>query len=180
MGATSGSSALGTRLAAGDSVALEQCYASLGPLVLSYLRRYLGREDAEDVLQKVFFEVWRSAGRYDPSRSMEAWIFGIARKRAIDALRIRRAAVVPLDAVRELIGDDGRDVADQLAFAAEVRSAVAALPEGPRAALQLAYFESRTQVEIATQLGVPLNTVKSWTARGLRRLADALGYSVEG
>lgn len=170
---------MGSRLASGDRVALEECYAQLGPLVLSYLRRYLGREDAEDVLQKVFFEVWRSAERYDPARSLEAWVFGIARKRAIDALRTRRAAVVPLEAVRELIGEDGRELTDRIAFAAEVRSAVAALPEGPRAAVQLAYFESRSQAEIAAELGVPLNTVKSWTARGLRKLAGSLGYAKE-
>lgn len=176
----SGSSAVGSRLAAGERAALEECYAELGPLVLSYLRRYLGKEDAEDVLQKVFFEVWRSAARYDPERSFEAWVFGIARKRSIDALRSRRAAVIPLDAIRELTGEDGREVADRLAFAAEIRSAVAALPEGPREALRLAYFHSRTQAEIAIELGVPVNTVKSWTARGLRKLATLLSYQEEG
>lgn len=176
---TTASSAIGSRLAAGDQLALEECYATLGPLVLSYLRRHLGREDAEDVLQKVFFEVWRSANRYDSDRSMEAWVFGIARKRAIDALRTRRAAAVPLDAVRELAGEDGREIADRMAFAAEIRTAVAALPDGPRAALRLAYFECRSQAEIAAELGVPLNTVKSWTARGLRKLAGSLGYAEE-
>lgn len=176
---TSGLSTTGRLLAAGDRAALEECYARLGPLVLSYLHRYLGREDAEDVLQTVFFEVWRSADRYDPTRNFEAWVFGIARKRAIDALRKQRAVVVPIDAVRELTGEDGRDVVDRLVFATEIRTAVAALPEGPRRALQLAYFESRSQAEIATALGVPVNTVKSWTARGLRKLAGSLGYSGE-
>ena len=177
---TSGPSAIGDRLATGDRLALEECYAALGPLVLSYLRRYLGREDAEDVLQRVFIEVWRSADRFDPTRSIEAWVLGIARKRAIDSLRQRRATVVPIDTLRGLAGEDGRDVADRLAFAAEVRAAVASLPAGQRAALHLADFESRTQGEIAAELGVPLNTVKSWTARGLRRLAGSFGYGAEG
>ena len=57
---------------------------------------------------------------------------------------------------------------------------MASLPAGQRAALHLAYFESRTQGEIAAELGVPLNTVKSWTARGLRRLAGSLGYGAGG
>src|SRR4030095_16527719 len=58
-------------------------YAAHGSAVLGYLRRFVPHDDAEDVLQRVFYEVWRHQGRYDPSRSLAAWIFGIARERAI-------------------------------------------------------------------------------------------------
>ena len=63
---------LGTRLAAGDTRAVEDMYGALGPRVLSYLRRLVPYDEAEDVLQRVFFEVWRSRGRFDPDRSLEA------------------------------------------------------------------------------------------------------------
>jgi RNA polymerase sigma factor (sigma-70 family) len=62
-------------------------YEALGPRVLSYLRRLVPYDEAEDVMQRVFFEVWRSRDRFNPDRSLEAWVFAIARKRAIDHLR---------------------------------------------------------------------------------------------
>ena len=49
-------------------------------------------------------------------------MLGIARKRAIDHLRKRRDVVVPLDSMREIVGDDGRDVAERLVWADEVRT----------------------------------------------------------
>src|SRR4029450_8351951 len=81
-------------------------------------------DDAEDVLQRVFYEVWRHQGRYDPSRSLAAWIFGIARNRAIDHLRRQRGTSVPLDGVRGLVGEDGRDVAERYVQGSEVRNAL--------------------------------------------------------
>lgn len=164
---------LGSRLAAGETRALEDCYAGLGPLVLSYLRRYIPPADAEDVLQQVFLEVWRSSARYDASRSLEAWVLGIARHRAIDHLR-RRRDVVPISDLHELVGDDGRDTVDRFVWAAEVRGALQLLPAEQREALELAYFSDCTQREISVRLGVPLGTVKARMARGMRRLAGLL------
>jgi RNA polymerase sigma factor (sigma-70 family) len=165
---------LGARLAAGEEGALDACYAALGPMVLGYLRRFVAREDAEDVLQRVFYEVWRSRERYDPARSLEAWVLGIARKRAIDQLRRQHVNVVPMDELRDLAGDDGRELADRYARAVEVRGALERLPGEQREVLTLAYFGDLTQSEIADRLGLPLGTVKARTFRGLRRLADLL------
>ena len=169
------SSNLGYRLAAGEAGAINECYAALGPMVLGYLRRFVPRDDAEDVLQRVFYEVWRNRDRYDPTRSLEAWVLGIARKRAIDLLRRRHANVVPIDELREIAGDDGRELAERYARASEVRAALERLPREQREALTLAYFGDLTQTEISDRLGVPLGTVKARTFRGLRRLADILG-----
>ena len=169
------SSNLGYRLAAGEEGAINECYAALGPMVLGYLRRFVPRDDAEDVLQRVFYEVWRNRDRYDPTRSLEAWVLGIARKRAIDLLRRRHANVVPIDELRDIAGDDGRELAERYARASEVRAALERLPREQREVLTLAYFGDLTQTEISDRLGVPLGTVKARTFRGLRRLADILG-----
>jgi RNA polymerase sigma factor (sigma-70 family) len=166
---------LGARLAAGEEGALNDCYAALGPMVLGYLRRFVPRDEAEDVLQRVFYEVWRNHDRYDPTRSLEAWVLGITRKRAIDQLRRRHTNVVPIDELRDLAGDDGRDLAERYARASEVRGALEHLSPEQREVLALAYFGDLTQTEIAERLGVPLGTVKARTFRGLRRLADLLG-----
>ena len=165
---------LGARLAGDRQGAIGEIYAALGATVLSYLQRLVGRDDAEDVLQRVFYEVWRHNGRYDPSRSLAAWIFGIARNRAIDHLRRQRGTSVPLDGVRGLIGEDGRDVAERYVRGSEVRSALSRLPKEQRKVLTLAYFGGYTQSEIAARLELPLGTVKAWTFRGLRRLAASL------
>ena len=170
---------LGRRLADGEESALEECYALLGPTVLTYLRRYVGPDEAEDVLQSTFLDLWRHTGRYDPSLSLAGWVFMIARRRAIDALRQRRPAVVGLDALRDLVGDDGRDVAERFAWAADVRAEMAALPDAQREALELAYFADRTQTDIARVLQVPLGTVKARMARGTRALRELLALDEE-
>jgi RNA polymerase sigma factor (sigma-70 family) len=169
------SSNLGARLAAGEEGAIDECYGALGPMVLGYLRRFVVRDEAEDVLQRVFYEVWRNRDRYDPARSLEAWVLGIARKRAIDQLRRRHANIVPIEELRDIAGDDGRELAERHARASEVRSALERLPATQREVLTLAYFGDLTQTQIAERLGVPLGTVKARSFRGLRRLADLLG-----
>lgn len=163
---------LGRRLAAGEDAALEECYARFGRPVLSFLRRYVGPDEAEDVLQRTFVDVWRNADRYDPRRPLSTWVFTIAHHRAVDTLRKHRPSVVPIDAIRDLVGDDGRDVAERHAWAAEVHEALAQLPEIQREALQMSYFGGQTQVEIAAALGLPLGTVKARMARGMKRLGE--------
>ena len=169
------SSDLRARLAAGEEGAVEEVYAALGPMVLGYLRRFVPRDEAEDVLQRVFYELWRNQDRYDPARSLEAWVLGIARKRAIDQLRRRHATVVPIEELRDIAGDDGRELAERYVRANEVRGALERLSVEQREVLTLAYFGDLTQTEISDRLGVPLGTVKARTFRGLRRLADLLG-----
>ena len=165
---------LALRLNRGQPEALEECYRTLGPLVVSYLGRLVPAADIEDVLQRVFYEVWRVHERYDPRLPLRAWVLGIARKRAIDHLRRRRDVVVPLDSVRDLTGEDGRETADRLVWADEVRTALDQLPGPQRRVIELAYFDGCTQREIASALNVPLGTVKTRTSRGLQRLAALL------
>ena len=97
--------ALGARLAAGDQHALEQAYRLLGPSVLAYARRYVGPSEAPDVVQRVFVDVWQSAGRYDPARSLHAWVFTIAKRRVVDELRYHTTGHAgPHPAVRQAVG----------------------------------------------------------------------------
>jgi RNA polymerase sigma factor (sigma-70 family) len=158
------------RLAGGDERALEECYHRYGPSVRSYLRRFVPPADIEDVLQDTFLDVWRCRGQLDPGRRFEPWLFAIARRRAIDALR-RRRGVVDVAVIRDLMGEDGNELAEQMAWAAEVRAALSMMPAEQREAIELAYFGELTQREIAERLGVPLGTVKARVSRGLRRLA---------
>ena len=123
---------IGVRLAGGDDDALEECYALYGASVLAYLRRLVGRDEAEDVLQRTFLDVWRHADRYDPAQSFSGWLFTIAHRRAVDHLRGRRPTVIPVEVLREVMGDDGRETAERFAWAADVRAALTQLPQEQR------------------------------------------------
>jgi RNA polymerase sigma factor (sigma-70 family) len=157
-----------------DREAIGEIYVALGSTVRSYLQNLVGHNDADDILQRVFYEVWRHNRRYDPSRSLTAWVLGIARKRAIDHLRRRRDIPVALDNLADVVGEDGRDLAERYARGHEVRDALSRLPDEQREVLVLAYFGRFTQSEIAAHLELPLGTVKARAFRGLRRLAELL------
>jgi len=165
---------LPTRRADGDEQALEECYRLYGSMVRSYLRHFVGEEETDDLLQVVFLEVWRSREKFDPSRPLEAWLFGIARKRAIDHLRRRRHDVVRADSIRELVGEDGAAFVERLAWSAEIQVALANLSSEQREAISLSYFGGLSQREISRHLGVPLGTVKARMARGMRQLSVAI------
>jgi RNA polymerase sigma-70 factor (ECF subfamily) len=173
-GAGSPATSVGLRLHDGDESALEESYRRLGPLVRAYIRRFVPEADTEDLVQITFFELWRARGRYDPDRGLEGFVLGIARNRCIDHLRRRRHDLVSIERLRLLTGEDGRELVERLAYAAEVRQALHSLPDAQREAIELSYFGQRTQPEIAAQLGVPVGTVKARMSRGMRQLATVI------
>lgn len=166
------------RLAAGDLDAAAELYDLYGGHVYGLARRMLrDPRDAEDVVQDVFAQAWRSASRFDPARaSVVGWLLMMARARAIDRLRALRARP-------DVGGDTGVDVVAAaeapdavlaLDDAARVREALAALPEAQRAAIELAYFEGLTHSEIARALAEPLGTVKTRIRAALQALRARL------
>jgi RNA polymerase sigma-70 factor (ECF subfamily) len=177
------------RVVRGDGAALAALYDTHGRAVYSLALRVLGDEaDAEDVLQEVFTQAWRQAGRYDETRgTVAAWLLTMARTRAIDRLRARQArpdsgAALAEDAWRDRPAATV-DPADALAAerdAERVREALEALPLLQRLAIELAYFEGLTQNQIAERLEQPLGTVKTRIRLGLLKLRDALSGSAAG
>lgn len=174
-----GTEAIGPRLG-DDPDAFRDCYERLGPVVLAYVRRYVPGDEAEDVRQQVFLEVWRSRSRFDRDRRLEPWVLAIAKRRAIDHLRYRTRR--PSEATPDLhrLEDAGPvDFAELHAERSLLQGALAALPHEQRETLELAYFEDLTQRQIAERLGVPLGTIKARAFRALRNLATTLVPSDE-
>jgi RNA polymerase sigma factor (sigma-70 family) len=124
--------------------------------------------ELEDCAQEVFARIWRKAELYDRARgSAPAWLLTVARR---TALNFRRRREVPLP--EEVVDDAAVEAPDVDRF--WVEAALERLPERERVVIELAYFHDLTQNAIASRLGVPLGSVKSWTRRGLHRLATLL------
>jgi RNA polymerase sigma-70 factor, ECF subfamily len=179
------------RVAEGDGTSLGILYDRHARALFSLALRVLGDErDAEDVLQDVFAQAWRQAGRYDAARgTVAAWLLTMARTRAIDRLRARRArpdtrtAPATIDdptlaLPAPLVDPEGALGAAR--DAARVRAALQELPVLQRLAIELAYFEGLTQSEIAERLEQPLGTVKTRIRLGLLKLREALSGSPAG
>jgi RNA polymerase sigma-70 factor, ECF subfamily len=176
------------RVAEGDSGALAELYDAHARTLYSLALRVLGDQaDAEDVLQEVFAQVWRQAARYDMRRgNVAAWLLTIARTRAIDRLRARRARPDTAAATEDATGllaaplADPGDVLAAERDAQRVRAALHQLPLLQRLAIELAYFEGLTQSEIAERLEQPLGTIKTRIRLGLLKLRDALSGTTAG
>jgi RNA polymerase sigma-70 factor, ECF subfamily len=169
------------RMLRGDHDALAEVYDRHARLLYSLALRIVRRPtDAEDVIQEVFSQVWRQAGRYDTSRgTVVGWLVMLTRSRALDRLRRDRGEPPVADtelASRDVV-DPGMTVDLQLVDAeqaARVRAALEALPEVQRVPLELAYYEGLSQSAIAARLETPLGTIKTRMRQALLRLRDAL------
>ena len=149
-----------------DETALAELYDRYRVILFGLLIRILtSREEAEDVLQEVFLQVWRRAGDFDEKRGRPfTWLVNLARSRGIDRLRSLAAKErVALAGAREPSEQVSDAVADALASEQRtlVTKALAQLPEEQKSPLILAYFDGLTQSEIAAKLGAPLGTVKT-------------------
>ena len=170
-------------IAGGSSDALGVLYDRYARIVYALARRMLHQvEDAEEVVQDVFSQVWRDARRYQAARaSVAGWIVMLARTRSIDRLRSRMArpdltsAVAPDTASPIASGErDPEQTAMQEQHAAAVRTALQRLPESQRLLMELSYYDGLTQSEIAARTGVPLGTVKTRIRSAMATLAAAL------
>jgi len=171
-------------VARGDEGALARLYDAYRVILFGLLVRILNsREEAEDILQDVFIQVWRRAKDFDEKRGRPfTWLVTLARSRAIDRLRL-------LGARQRLAASAGANQADETSDALSdtikvaqkeiVKRALAQLPDEQRHTLVLAYFEGLTQSEIASKLGAPLGTVKTRMRSGMLKLRALLGAQLE-
>lgn len=173
-----------SQIAAGDTRAFDQLYDRYSAIVYALLLRMLGgAEDAQEILQETFIQIWNRAHMFDQSRGSEAaWLLSIARSRGIDRIRSRKTrGQREADAGREIsIRSEtvDREQGVHLAILSEeqglVRDAMKELPEAQRKALELAYFDGMSQSEIAEALSEPLGTVKTRMQLGMKKLREKL------
>ncbi len=175
------------RVARQNPEALADLYDLLASRVYSLALRMLrDTNDAEDVVQDVFTQVWHQAGRYDDGRaSVVGWLLMLSRSRALDRMRAKRSrdhALPASDANPDelptpALGQDHLTVSRD--EAARLHRAIGELPALQREAVELAYFEGLTHTELATRLGEPIGTVKTRVRLGIGKLRDALARSTQ-
>jgi RNA polymerase sigma-70 factor, ECF subfamily len=168
-------------VADGDSAAIAALYDRYGRLAYGLAYRVLSDGPAaEEAVQDAFLQVWRKAATFDPERGagFRAWLLTIVHNRAIDTVRRRSrqgAREVELDADAPYEG--GTDPANEVLATldrAQVRQAMATLPDEQRTAIELAYFDGLTHREIAERAGLPLGTVKGRLRLGLHKMHEAM------
>jgi len=155
----------------GDTNAMTLLYDRYSSIVYAVALRVLGDTGAaEDVLQEVFLQLWRNPGAFDSSRgNLGPWLAVIARNRAIDGLRKRRPETDIADVVVSVELDIAGD-AERARAMEKVRGALGTMPAAQRSALEMAYFEGLTHIEIAAKTGEPLGTIKTRIRTGLLAL----------
>lgn len=172
------------RIGQGDRESFAQFYDRFARILYSVAYRLLrNQEAAEDVLQEVFVQIWAKAPTYDPARGKPlTWAVTLTRHRAIDLIRsTQRRGQLHEEITREVQATEKFDDHDSfLAVAAGeqqafVREALQKLTDDQREAIELAFFGSLTQTEIAARLDQPLGTVKARIRRGLIKLRGFIG-----
>ena len=166
-----------SRFASGAPSALAEAYARYGSLLFTVARNVLNDDAAaEDCVHDALVRVWRAPNVYRPERGdLRAFLVACVRNEAMTMLRsaTRRTAREERSHRLQPVADMTFDVKDHVEIE-RLRDAMRRLPEEQRAALELAYYGNRTQAEVASELSVPIGTVKSRISAAMRRLAAEL------
>lgn len=162
----------------GDRSALAELYGRTSAKLFGICSRLLGSEaEAEEVLQDVYVTVWLKADRFDEHKASPiTWLAILARNKAIDRLRRRRAPTESLDAAGE-VADDNASAFDVVAAREQnerLGRCLGELEERQQTMIRAAFLDGASYPELAERESVPLGTMKSWIRRGLLRLRECL------
>jgi RNA polymerase sigma-70 factor, ECF subfamily len=168
-------SSLIDRVRVNDQQAMTDLFDRYGGLVYSVALRILKDPgQAEDVMQEIFFQLWKDPSTFVQGRgSLGAWLAVVARNRAIDALRRRK----PSDSVDEVVLASNTSLASEVernTMMEKVRAVLKNLPPEQQKSLELAFFEGLSHSEIAAKTGDPLGTVKTRIRLALMSLRKAI------
>lgn len=170
------------RVAARDRQALSDFYDQIAGVLFSTAVRILGdQQEAEEVIQDVFVQIWEKAPMFDIVLGTPFhWAVSITRNRAIDRLRSRRRRAQVIEGFKAEMAPEMETYAPaamprlDTEHVSLVRNAVSSLPQDQRQAIELAFFTGLTHAEIAEKLSEPLGTIKARIRRGMLKLRESL------
>jgi RNA polymerase sigma-70 factor (ECF subfamily) len=170
------------RIVRRDEPALGALYDRYAKQIYNLILRIVRhKQDAENILQDVFLQVWHRANTYDPKLGPPAiWLIRVARNKAIDHWRSKGNQVRRLenDITQEFdLSDNSSDPHRLMAdvqSSSIVRGALGRLPAEQRQLIFSAYYEGYSQSDLAEKLSIPLGTVKSRIRAGMIALREQL------
>jgi RNA polymerase sigma-70 factor (ECF subfamily) len=150
------------RVQRGDEAAMATLYDRYSRIVYSVSLRVLrDAAAAEDVLQEIFMQIWRSPDGFVSAKgSLAGWLAVVARNRSIDTLRRKRPTEQVEDVALAMPGNLA-DEAERNLMIEKAKVVIAQLPKDQRKTLEMAFFDGLTHSEIAEMTGDPLGTVKT-------------------
>jgi len=186
-GSNAEDAALIRRMVDADETALGALYdrwvRSLYSLVLHLLR---DPDEAEDVVEETFWQAWRKAGSYEPSKgAVSTWLLTIGRRKALDRLRTRKRNREDTTAGESTFDDlpskseDPASEAEGSELRESIRAALKELPPEQREVLELGYFSGLSQAEIAEATRQPLGTIKTRMRLAMQKLRGPLSMHRE-
>jgi RNA polymerase sigma-70 factor, ECF subfamily len=166
------------RIAQGDAEAIRACIDRYGGLIFSLAQRY-ARENADDLVQEIMIQLWNSASRFDESQGSEvAFVAMIAKRRLIDDVRYRARRPAGINVEETTLGAPEdlyrTQQAEWSADIPNVLDALRTLPQVQQQAIAMSVIDQSSHDEIATELNVPLGTVKSYIRRGIETVRQAI------
>jgi len=169
--------ALVARVAQGDRQALRLLFARHQPKVYRFVLRLVANSaTAEDIVNEVFFDLWRQAASFEGRAQLSTWLLAIARNKALTAMR--RRVHEPLDdAMAEVIPDPAGTAEESLDARQRgvvLRQCLTQLSAAHREIIDLVYYHEKSVDEVATIIGVPAATVKTRMFYARKRLAELL------
>jgi RNA polymerase sigma-70 factor (ECF subfamily) len=166
------------RVGLGDRAAFSSLYDATGAKLFGVCLRILNnRHDAEDALQDVYVKIWKNADRYAANGySPMTWLITIARNLAIDRLRARKAPTSQIEDEPHLATSDPTPemAVVQKSERARMDGCLDELDPAHATAVRGAYLNGDTYQELADHAGVPINTMRTWLRRSLKKLKDCL------
>jgi RNA polymerase sigma-70 factor, ECF subfamily len=164
-----------------EQKALSIIYDRYSALVYSVAKKILNNDrEAEDLTQDIFLSLWRKPN-FDPKRgSLSSYLGLLTRSRSIDKIRARNTADKFIERWGKMVTPESLEPtplerADSEERREIVRNGLDRLPENQKQILDLLYYQSLTQAEIASRLNIPIGTVKTRSRQGLLKLTQLLG-----
>jgi RNA polymerase sigma-70 factor (ECF subfamily) len=173
------------RIVSKDQNALARLYDLYSRLLYSLIFRIVkNREDAEELLQTVFLQVWDKADSFDLKKgSVYSWLITLARNKSIDKIRSKTYKEQSQLSRNEMEFEKVHNIEtnldigymmDEKERVKIVSKALNELPAEQKQVIELSYYEGLTQMEISQSLNVPLGTVKTRTRQALIKLENLL------
>jgi len=164
-------------IAKGDKDAMRLLFVRHNLRVFRFILRIVGNEaTAEDLLNEVFVDVWRDAGRFEARSKVSTWILGIARFKSLSSLR-RRSYVQLDDQTAEALedqSDNAEAIMQRADRSAHLQACLKQLSSAHREVIDLVYYHEQSIAEVARIIGVPENTVKTRVFYARKRIAELM------